>query len=234
MKNEYKKFGYYYDEIMRCVNYDLWLEFITPYLKKGDNVLDLACGTGTLCNLLTLEGFKADGIDLSETIIEIAEEKRKINRMDINYSVQDMTNFHTDKKYEMITCFFDSMNFLKDQKEIDNMLNAVVRNLKDDGYFICDIFSKQMLSEYSNNEMHEDYDTFKIDWYTKKVNPTTLHHEITITEKGEKPFKESYSEYYYEVSQIKHKKLKIIKMVGDFNDDLEDEDERILLVFQKI
>ena len=67
MKNEYKKFGYYYEEIMSRINYDLWLEFVEPYLSKGDRVLDLACGTGTFCNLLTLNGYKADGLDLSES-----------------------------------------------------------------------------------------------------------------------------------------------------------------------
>ena len=29
MKNEYKKFGYYYEEIMSRINYDLWLEFVS-------------------------------------------------------------------------------------------------------------------------------------------------------------------------------------------------------------
>ena len=28
--NSYKKFGYYYDEVMAELNYDLWLEFIEP------------------------------------------------------------------------------------------------------------------------------------------------------------------------------------------------------------
>ena len=53
MRNAYKMFGYYYDEVMAELDYDLWLEFIEPYLKKGDKVLDLACGTGTLATMLT-------------------------------------------------------------------------------------------------------------------------------------------------------------------------------------
>ena len=50
--NAYKKFGYYYDEVMAQLNYDLWLEFIEEFLKPGDNVLDLACGTAILCTML--------------------------------------------------------------------------------------------------------------------------------------------------------------------------------------
>ena len=234
MNNAYKKFGYFYDEIMACVNYDLWLEFVEDYLKSGDSILDLACGTGTFCNLLTLKGYHADGLDLSESSIEIANEKKKLNRLDINYRVCDMSNFKTDKKYDCMTCLFDSMNFLPKKKMIKNMLSCVAKGLKDGGYFICDIFSKEMLREYTNNEMHEDYETFKIDWYTKKVDKATLHHDIIITEKGNEPFTENYDEYYYEIKDISHKKLKLIKVCGDFNEDLQDEDERILLVFQKI
>ena len=50
--NEYKKFGYYYDEVMQKLEYDLWVEFVEPYLKKDDKILDLACGTGTFITML--------------------------------------------------------------------------------------------------------------------------------------------------------------------------------------
>lgn len=233
MKNAYKKFGYYYDEIMAQLNYDYWLEFTLPYLKKGDTVLDLACGTGTLCNMLTLKGFSADGLDLSETIIEIANEKKKVNRMNINYYIADMTNFKLDKKYDCITCFFDSINFIKEKKDVLKMLDCVSKHLKDNGYFLCDIFSKEMLKEYEENLMVEDYETFKIHWETKKIDSRTLKHNITIEEDKGDSFNETYYEYYHEIKDLSCKKLKLIKVVGDFNDDLQDEDERILLVFQK-
>lgn len=230
--NAYKKFGYYYDEMMASMNYGLWLEFVEEYLKPGDTVLDLACGTATLCTMLKLSGYEPEGLDLSSTILEIAQEKMKINHLNFPLYNQDMINFETHKKYDMITCFFDSVNFLKDTNEIKRMLDQVVKHLKDDGYFICDIFSKEMFKEYSDNHLKEDHGTFKIDWLTKKVGPTSLKHNITIIE-DEEEIKETYNEYYYEIREIAHKNLKLIKISGDFNDDLEDEDERILLVFQK-
>ena len=46
--NAYKKFGYYYDEVMSQMEYGLWEEFVLDYIKKDDKILDLACGTGTL------------------------------------------------------------------------------------------------------------------------------------------------------------------------------------------
>ena len=233
MKNAYKKFGYYYDEIMANMDYDLWLEFIEPYLKKGDKILDLACGSGTFATMLKLSGYEVSGLDLSESIIEIANEKRKINHLDIPFYVMDMTSFRLDEKFDVITCFFDSVNFLKDKKQIANLFDSVYKHLNNGGYFIFDVFSKEMFKEYENNEMHEDYETFYIDWITKKTSPNTLKHSISIKELDD-VFSETYYEYYYDIKDLQSKKFRIIKIAGDFNDDLQEDDERIILVYQKI
>jgi len=230
--NEYKKFGYYYDEVMQQINYDLWLEFIEPYLKKNDKVLDLACGTATLVTMLKLKGYDAKGLDLSETILEIAKEKMKINHLNFDLYHMDMTNFKIDDKFDMITCFFDSINFLNKKENIKKLFNSVYNHLSDNGYFIFDIFSKEMLKEYENNETIEDYETFKLNWITKKTTPTSLKHTIKITE-GDEVITETYNEYYYDIKDVLDKRFKLIKICGDFNDDLQDEDERILIVLQK-
>lgn len=231
--NAYKKFGYYYDEVMAQLNYDLWLEFIEDYLNPGDNVLDLACGTATLCTMLKLKGFDAEGLDLSETILEIASEKMKINHLSFPLHHADMTSFKLNKKFNMITCFFDSVNFLSDIKQVKKLFECTHSHLKDNGFFIIDVFSKELLKEYENNDIVEDHVTFQLDWKTKKTSPTSLKHTIKITE-GDDVFSENYYEYYYDIKELSNKKFKLIKISGDFNDDLQPEDERILLVYQKL
>ena len=81
--------------------------------------------------------------------------------------------------------------------------------------------------------IEEDYHTFKIKWLTKKVNSTTLKHDITITE-GDVVFNESYYEYYHKLKSLNLDGFKLVKLCGDFNDDLMAEDERILVVLQAI
>ena len=231
--NEYKKFSYYFDEVVSSLDYDLWLEFIEPYLKNGDTILDLACGSGTLLTMLKLKGYDCEGLDLSSDIIDIANEKAKINHLRIPYYVEDMTDFNLNKQYDMITCFFDSVNFLKTKEDIDNMFTCVKKHLKKGGLFIFDIFSETMFKEYDNNLIEEDYHTFKIKWLTKKINSTTLKHDITITE-GDVVFNESYYEYYHKLKSLNLDGFKLVKLCGDFNDDLMAEDERILVVLQAI
>ena len=232
MKNSYKKFAYFYDEFTSKLEYDLWVEFTEQYLKPNDSILDLACGTGTFATMLKLKGYNSEGLDLSEEIIDIANEKRKINRLDIPFYCMDMTNFDLGKKYNVITCFFDSINFLSSTKDINKLFDCVYKHLKDDGLFIFDIFSKELFNEYSKNEIHDDYETFKIDWITKNIDSKTLKHEVTIDD-FESKFTEYYYEYYYELNDLINKNFKLINMVGDFNDDYQPGDERILLVYKK-
>lgn len=233
MKNAYKKFAYYYDEVIQETNYDLWVEFVEPYLKKDDKILDLACGTGTFITMLKLNGFEfVSGLDLSDEIIEIANEKRKINRLNIDFYVEDMMSFKVKEKQDVITCFFDSINFLKDKNEIKKLFNSVYNALKPNGYFIFDIFSKEMLKEYENNKFEKDFETFKIKWITKKINSSTLKHEIEINEDDES-INESYYEYYHPLNELMDSRFNLEKLSGDFNDDLEDEDERIIVVYRK-
>lgn len=233
MKNAYKIFAYYYDEVIQETNYDLWVEFVEPYLKKDDKILDLACGTGTFLTMLCLNGYKnVSGLDLSDEIIEIANEKRKINRLNIDFYVEDMMSFKVAEKQDVITCFFDSVNFLKDKNEIKKLFNAVYNALKPNGYFIFDVFSREMLKEYTDNKYEKDFETFKINWVTKKINSTTLKHEIEINEDGES-INESYYEYYHPLNELMDSRFNLEKLSGDFNDDLEDEDERIIIVYRK-
>ena len=56
MNNSYKKFAYYYDEVISRVDYRDWYYFVLPYLNKGDKILDLACGTGTFLSMISMDG----------------------------------------------------------------------------------------------------------------------------------------------------------------------------------
>ena len=231
--NAYKKFAYCYDEVMQELDYHLWEEFTLPYLKQGDKILDLACGTGTFLSIMHLNGYKCEGLDLSETIIEIAKEKAKLNRFDIKFHVADMTNFNLESKFNVITCYFDSVNFLEDKNDLKRMFKTVYNHLEDNGYFIFDTFSKTLMKEYEGNVISEDHESFKIDWRTKLLSNKSLEHTIKITEFDD-CYTEKYREHYYEFKDFDLTGFKLIKVAGDFNDDLEPTDERILYVLQKI
>lgn len=233
MNNAYKKFAYYYDDAISEIDYDLWLEFIEPYLNKDSKILDLACGSGTLAILLKLEGYNVSGLDLSESIIEIAKEKAKINHLNIPFYVDDMANFNLNEKFDVITCFFDSINFLQNEELVIKTFNCVKKHLNKGGIFICDVFSLDMLDEYLNNEIIKDFQTYKLVWKTKKVTDLCLVHNIEIYDKLDSvTLKENYYEYYYDLEKLNIEGFSLIKKSGDFNDDYLEGDERLIFVYK--
>lgn len=231
--NAYNRFAYYYDDVYEKLDYTLWLDFIKPYLNESSSILDLACGSGTLAILLKLKNYTVEGLDLSESIIEIAKEKAKMNHLQIPFYVKDMTSFNLDKTYDVITCFFDSVNFLKTMEDIQNLLSSVNKHLNPNGIFIFDIFSKALLKEYRHHRFKRKYPTHSIKWTTKRLDSSTLRHSILIKE-GKIKLEEIYFEYYHPLESLVFPGFEVIKMSGDFNEDLQAEDERILIVLKKV
>ncbi|MCM1131451.1 MAG: class I SAM-dependent methyltransferase [Roseburia sp.] len=231
--NEYKRFAYYYDDVYEELDYTLWLDFIKPYLNPSSSILDLACGSGTLAILLKLNHYSVEGLDLSESIIEIAKEKAKMNHLQIPFYVDDMATFNLDKAYDVITCFFDSVNFLKTKEDIQNLFSCVHKHLNPNGLFIFDIFSKTLLEEYKKHTYKKKYPTHSIKWKTHKIDSTILKHSILIKESNLK-LEENYYEYYYDIKDFAFDGFEVLKISGDFKENLEDEDERILIVLKKV
>ncbi len=75
----YERFAYFYDYLMQDVPYDDWVTYVTrqadTYSIKGKDVLDIACGTGELSLRLIHNGYNVTGVDISEEMLLIAQEK---------------------------------------------------------------------------------------------------------------------------------------------------------------
>lgn len=230
--NEYKGFSYFFDQIMEYIDYNEWVEFTKKYVSKDKTILDLACGSGTLASLLSVEGYSVDGLDLSSEMVSLANDKFKAYHILNDLYVCDMTNFNLDKKYDCITCYFDSVNHLQTLNDVKNMISCVYNHLNDNGLFIFDVFSKSKYYEIDNTDISEEFDDFSYSWKITLKEPNILIHDINII--SDENIHEIYNEYYYEINDfIDLNKFEVIHISGDFNDDLEDEDERILVVLKK-
>lgn len=230
--NEYKGFSYYFDQIMEYIDYHDWLSFTKQYVSQDKHILDLACGSGTLAVLLSVEGFKVDGLDLSAEMIGLANDKFKAYHILNNLYTCDMSSFSLPRKYDAVTCYFDSVNHLPTIEHVKQMMNCVYETLNENGLFLFDVFSKSKYDEMDNTDISENFDDFSYNWKIKLKKPNILTHDITI--KADSFIHEIYNEYYYDLNDfIDKSKFEIIKICGDFNDDIKPEDERILVVLKK-
>jgi SAM-dependent methyltransferase len=100
-------------------------------------VLDLACGTGTLAVELANRNHLVFGIDLSSQMIEIARSK-STGLSNVCFEVQDMTRFCVEDKFDLVSCTFDSINYLLNTNALRAMFFRVAAALNESGLFVFD------------------------------------------------------------------------------------------------
>lgn len=133
----------YYDELMRTVPYRMWVSYYLLLLShqqyKPRTMLDVCCGTGTMCELLTREGFELSGFDISPGMIAIAREKAAKKEMGIRYEVFDAAEADMGETYDAAFSFFDSLNNITDPGRLQQAFHRVYEHLNGGGSFIFDL-----------------------------------------------------------------------------------------------
>ena len=133
----------YYDELMKFVPYRMWIGYYFLLLAQQDvhpkKVLDVCCGTGTMCQMLTREGFDVSGFDLSPGMIEAAREKAASKKLNIRYEVQDAAELDMGEQYDSAYSFFDSLNNILDPARLQLAFERIAAHLTPGGSFIFDL-----------------------------------------------------------------------------------------------
>ena len=112
-------------------------------------ILDLACGTGILAISLARQGHIVRGIDISPAMVALAKSK-SVEIPNVSFEVQDMTKFVVPSKFDLITCTFDSLNYVLDRDGIRAMFNRVARSLTKSGLFVFDSNTSQHYTSVGN------------------------------------------------------------------------------------
>ena len=105
---------------------------------KGQNVLELGCGTGELANGLALCGARVYAIDFSSKSIKKAKENSKKLGTKVEFSEKNILNFKTDKKYDVVIALGSLHHTINAKKGFDNGTACLVKN----GIMIVGLYNK--------------------------------------------------------------------------------------------
>jgi SAM-dependent methyltransferase len=160
----YSKFASYYD----FLGWDDFSRQAFRRLKKiltvlpspVVTVLDLACGTGDLAVLLAKEGYRVTGADLSELMLEQA--KRKGGGKMIRFVRGDIRRLSLRERFDLVCCFFDSLNHLTSKADLLSALKTARKHLYPRGRFIFDLITPKGLRIWDEVEIdrEDDYVVF--------------------------------------------------------------------------
>ena len=138
----YTGFAAVYDIFMDNVPYEEWGEYIHSLLKdrgiEDGILLDLGCGTGTMTEKLADYGYDMIGVDNSEDMLELAMKKRMESGKDILYLLQDMREFELYGTVRAIVSVCDSVNYITEPEELEEVFRLVNNYLDPKGVFLFD------------------------------------------------------------------------------------------------
>jgi ubiquinone/menaquinone biosynthesis C-methylase UbiE len=104
---------------------------------RGKDVLDLCCGEGCNARILARKGARVVGVDFSQEMIALAEQKEKTDKLGIRYLVSDAADLKEleSERFDVVTCFMALM----DIEHYEDAISQVARVLKKNGRFVFSI-----------------------------------------------------------------------------------------------
>ncbi len=190
----YNEFGWNYYPEAFGEQLLLWLERNRVPVKTS---MDLACGTGILCEILHKQGIEASGMDFSAGMIEIA----RGNNPEIHYDVADMITYRPDKRFDLVTCTGDAVNHIAALSDVEKIFQNVYGYLEKGGYFIFDLLNE---NEVSTSEPFEMDFTESIRVWFQMTRPAEnkVNLKIRVYENGALGFEENIRETIHEPAVI--------------------------------
>lgn len=226
----YETFAFVYDEVMDDSLYQQWLDFSLKHLPQGTKqILELACGTGALAVEFAKADFEVTGLDLSEEMLTLASDRAIQEEVSINWIAGDMLDLTDIGDYQAVTCFSDSLCYMQDATQVQQVFSGVYQLLKEKGSFIFDVHSTYQVDEvFPNYSFHDQTEDFAFLWdsYPGEV-PHSIEHFLTffVKETGEKfeRFDELHQERTYPMEMYQNMLTAVgfskVEVFADFTDE---------------
>lgn len=213
---------------------ELFMDNLVAFLglKKGEHILDLACGKGRHAIYLNKLGFDVTGVDLSENSITMANKKATKT---LAFKVHDMRE-PFDTKYDAIFNLFTSFGYFDDEADDIKVLKNIKNGLKPNGIAVIDYLNvKKAMANMVPEEIQKKGNIdFKIN---RHVSNNFINKEIRFQADGTNF---AFSEHVKCLDLSTFKKylnvldLKLVANFGDYqlNQFHKDTSERLILIIK--
>ena len=199
-----------YDRLTNDVDYEATVAFYEEILQREGlcprTVVDMACGTGSVSEILARKGYEVTGVDLSEEMLTEAMMKT----MDLPncpmFSCQNLRDLRLPKAVDMAVCALDSLDYITDPADCEAAIRRAYKVLNPGGIFIFDVNTPEKLRAMDGQMfIDEDDDVFCV-WrgeFDEQTNICSYGMDLFQRE-GEKWVRsfEEHQEYAYSRTQL--------------------------------
>ena len=160
----YKKFATVYDQM----DADQHSKKMIPYCQKifrkfkikPNRGLDLCCGTGSAIYAFENLGITMSGLDQSAEMLAIAAKKNKKHKVKLyqkslpTFRLLDQNDSKKQQTFDMVTSFYDSLNYMLNEKDLGDAFSSVSKHLDSKGWFIFDMNTPQSLKTIWDEQVY--------------------------------------------------------------------------------
>ncbi len=181
----------YYDAMMKHVDYDTWflkLRIMEELLAPRPLHADMACGTGALMNKLRERGWRSFGTDLSRAMVRQARQRER----NLPVAVADMRAQPFHERFDVVTCLFDSLNFLTEETDLRQAFREMAAMTRDGGLLYFDIITERMVMvHFAGQRWTEQNGRFSTTWESEYNRAAQLAEtRVTINRGQAQPIRE--------------------------------------------
>jgi len=139
-----------YREFARCYVKGPWTYYSRDMVEKLPAVLecfgheprailDIACGEGTFAVAVASSGRYVVGLDSSPQMLEYARERAATHDSRVDFVLGDMRYIPFSDGFDLVTCWFDSLNYLLHLADLERTFVGVSQCLRTGGLFVFDM-----------------------------------------------------------------------------------------------
>lgn len=136
----FSKSARFYDAIYAAADKDYKIEAekahqIIQQMKRssGNTLLEVACGTGLHASVFQ-KYYMVEGLDLDAEMLTVASHKYP----DITFHQADMIDFSLHKQFDVITCLFSSIGYVKTKARMEQAIQNMAQHLVPGGVLMVE------------------------------------------------------------------------------------------------
>ena len=145
----YHELAQSYDRLTNDVDYEATVDFYYEILKREGlrprTAVDLACGTGAVTAILAKKGLQVTGVDMSEEMLTVAQQKAAELDNQPRFVCQPLQELRLPRGVDMAVCALDSLDYITDPKDCKEAIRRVYKALNPGGIFIFDVNTPEKL-----------------------------------------------------------------------------------------
>ena len=145
----YENLAFSYDRLTNDVDYGSTVDFYYAILEreglKPRTAVDLACGTGSVTEILARRGLQVIGVDMSEDMLTVANQKTAELYPTPWFICQSLQELRLPKAVDLAVCALDSLDYITDPEDCRRAIHRIYKCLNPGGIFIFDVNTPEKL-----------------------------------------------------------------------------------------